>query len=180
MRRRLEVDPCLESAADGGRLFVGACTHSADSRGHGRRDCSIRSEPIERIVSVVRLLCGHCAGLDLHDAKSSVLRASESVLWVIGPHAPLFLWRTRLGNADTRARPFAICSQRSLAHLGDEQFSHLLDCSFGAAASVCRKDLRLPRQDWPRRHRSGQGRGSRSIQRSGSRVSRVELERGRA
>ena len=103
---------------------------------------------IRKPSSELFLLLGFCAvivlGLDFHDAKSSLLRASESVLRIIGPHAALFLWRPRLGNADSRTRAFAICSWCILAHLGDEQFRHLLDCSFGAAAFVCCKSLRQP------------------------------------
>ena len=140
-----ELDLSLEPTADDGRLFVGANSYGAHSHRCRRRDHSIHSETIERIVRVTRLLCCHRARPDFPDAKSSLLRGSESLLRIISPYAALFLWGPRLGNTHSRTRAFAICSWCILAHLGDEQFRHLLDCSFGAAAFVCCKSLRSAR-----------------------------------
>ena len=97
---------------------------------------------IRKPSSELFLLLGFCTvialGLDFHDAKSSLVRASESVLRVVRSDAALFLWRAWLGNGDTQARTFSDCSWRAFTRLGDEQFRDLLDYSFGTAASVCR------------------------------------------
>ena len=117
---------------------------------------------IRKPSSELFLLIGFCAvialGLGFHDTKSSLLCASESVLRIVRSHAALFLWRARLGNTDTQARAFAVRPWCTHTRLGDEQFRHLLDCSFGAAASVCRKNFgplrarsTVPRPKQPRR-----------------------------
>jgi hypothetical protein len=113
---------------------------------------------------------------DLHDAKSSLLCASQGILRVVGSHAALFLRRSRLGNAYRRARTFAVRSSRSHPGLGDDQFRHVLDCPFGLAASVCRQGFRRSRQDRPRKCRSSEGCGIRSLEHSRTRVPRFELE----
>src|SRR5262249_21465556 len=101
VRWRVKFDLCVEPATIGHRLLVGADSHSADCHRCGRRDHSICSKTLERIILITWFLRLADARLDLYDVKNSLLCASESVLRVIGHHAALFLWRARLGNIDT-------------------------------------------------------------------------------
>ena len=110
----------LEPTAVGGRLFVGAHSYGGDSHRHGGRGRSIYSKTFQRIVPITRFRCGNRARPGFHDAKSSLLRSSKSVLRLVGSHATLFLWCAGLGNGDPRARTAAICSWYAYLDLGDE------------------------------------------------------------
>src|SRR6478735_12559198 len=91
----------VEPAAVGRWLFLGADSHGADCHRRGRRDHSICSKTLERIVLITWFLRRADARLDLYDPKNSLLCAGKSVLRVVGDHAALFPWRARLGNDDT-------------------------------------------------------------------------------
>src|SRR5215469_10228605 len=136
----------MEPAADGCRLPVGADSDSTNSHRHGRRYCSGCSHAFERTLTPAWLLRCDRARARLYDAQDSFLRASQSVLRIVGTHTALFFWRTRLGNAGATTCNFATNRERAVSLLGDKRLRNVLDCSFSTAACACRKSFRFTRQ----------------------------------
>src|SRR6267142_6456324 len=142
MRRCCEFDlpAAMELRPDGCRLFPGAHSDSA----HPGRCCgsilAFRSQTVDRLVCVNRPYRSGCARIGLYDSEGGFLRASEGLLWVGHARAYLLLRRAWLGGVDTWVPDIARRARRSSAGLGDEQLRVVLDCPFGASASLRRPE----------------------------------------
>ncbi len=146
--------------------------------GAGRRRCSIPSKTVGRIVPIARFVCRRRAGLEFHDPENSLVRASQSVLRIVCSDAALFLWRGWMGNGDQHRMRFrfiigallVVWALNSLATfcIIPSVPQHLY------AVKILGQQVRSSG-----RHRSGQSSRSRSLERSGARLSRFELERTR-
>jgi len=70
----VKLDPRMEPATDGGRLFVGADFHGAASHRRGQRDECNHSQAFERTVPVLAFCAVIVPRSDFHDAKSPSMR----------------------------------------------------------------------------------------------------------
>ena len=91
-------------------ILVGAASRLFDSFENRRPNCSC--------CLASSVVVG--AGVDLYDPKSSLVRASQSVLRIICSYVALFLWRAWLGNDDQQQDAFSIYYRCALGRLGAE------------------------------------------------------------